>query len=198
MSAISCTGPCSSVIVSTCCLSRMSGIKGEAQLNIWASMYLMDLPSVRAVWRPGIGLLKDFEIEGLYSALWTLRACCNSLLPVSCVPSDVLISIFSNHMTHEDWFCISHVCWAWRDLVLGNPLLWQTFPNISRSPEWTREQLHCTGSIPLDINVPIDDYGLVSHGSSWELILSQLAHIQNLKMLDMQTGTCTRETYLPD
>jgi len=104
-------------------------------------------------------------------------------------------------MIHEDWFCISHVCQAWRDLILGNPLLWWTFPNISHSPEWTREQLRCSGSVPLNINIALDYDGLIMHKLSWELVLSQLTHIRSLKIIwlleleshDLYSTTITKD-----
>jgi len=120
----------------------------------------------------------DFELAGLCGALWTLGSLHNSLLPVSPLrrdrmrtsdgrlPSDVLIRIFSHHMTRKRWPRVSHVCRARRDLILGNPLLRRTFSNINRSPEWTREQLRRSGSVPLDIDIPVEHFGLVSHGSS--------------------------------
>jgi len=86
-------------------------------------------------------------------------------------------------MARQECLCVvSHVCQAWRDLILGNPLLWQTFSNINHSPEWTREQLRRSGSVPLDIDIPICYLGLVSHEPSWEPILSQLTRIRSMKI----------------
>ena len=85
----------------------------------------------------------DTKIESLEESIRELR-CRNSLAPISSLPTEVIVIIFSilrlsnaplagGKRDHLAWLRVTHVCHQWRLIALNNPLFWThiDFTNIT-------------------------------------------------------------------
>ncbi|KAF8264774.1 hypothetical protein EI94DRAFT_1737669 [Lactarius quietus] len=69
----------------------------------------------------------DAEIKSLEGSIRTLRHRRNALAPVSSLPTEVVLIIFS--LVREDdiflsWLQVAHVCHQWREIALNLPYFW--------------------------------------------------------------------------
>lgn len=78
----------------------------------------------------------------------------NTLLPVACLPPEILAEVFRHWMAHSrawlpgfytqiglsnKWIRIAHVCHHWREVALNAPTLWNEF--LCDDPMFTQEML---------------------------------------------------------
>ena len=129
---------------------------------------------------------EDFLIE---AALWTLeqKARWNTLAPVSHLPQEILLKIFSYHCDGEPspthlptWLSITHMCQLFWSISLNCLSLWNK--SVLSSSEWTQVTLSRAGMVPLEI----DAYFLTPHErikrQNLCIVLSHLSRIQSLSI----------------
>ncbi|ETW77498.1 hypothetical protein HETIRDRAFT_421621 [Heterobasidion irregulare TC 32-1] len=102
----------------------------------------------------------DGKIAALREALSSLREWRNRLPPVSRLPPELLVSIFSLLAADEaptvryrislGWIVVSHVCSHWRRVALDSPVLWANI-NFDLSSWWIQTMLDRAKQGPLVI-----------------------------------------------
>ena len=103
----------------------------------------------------------DAEIKSLEESLLALRYRRNALAPVSSLPPEVTVLIFSlsrapssTSTTWEKpdrlaWLRVAHVCHQWRELALNHPLFWSHVDFVNLSPVGAAEVLARAKTAPL-------------------------------------------------
>lgn len=96
----------------------------------------------------------DTDIKSLEESIRTLRLCRNVLVPISSLPPEVFVIIFSflharviseafvpckkiDQLDSLALFRASHVCHYWREIALNHPLFW-THIDFTASPQLVR------------------------------------------------------------
>lgn len=112
----------------------------------------------------------------------------NQKAPISKLPAEVLLSIFS---ILRDWAWIprtvvtriTHVCREWRYIAIGAPLLW-TRPLSSYRPEWTTTALQRARMAPIEV-----DLHFRNHDGVTDISKTLLRHISHTSKLEIY-GPC--------
>ncbi|TFK66244.1 hypothetical protein BDN72DRAFT_844587 [Pluteus cervinus] len=112
----------------------------------------------------------DEEIQQLQDRIYLLRTARNNLTPISRIPPEILIRIFTHvqgaWVGRRDfpshfmrWIGVAHVWTQWRGVALGCASLWTTIP--LRNEAYVRAALERSKSMPLSIgDVSRDHLGL--------------------------------------
>ena len=94
-----------------------------------------------------------------------LRSLCNALAPISHLPPEVLAHVFHFLSLEEPpffavqnlgWIRATHVCRLWRQVALGDSLLWARISGTPKSTELVSEMLARTRGAPLDIDMVLE------------------------------------------
>ena len=134
---------------------------------------------------------EDFLME---AAFWTLeqKARWNALVPVSHLPQEILLKIFSYHCYEEPspthlptWLSITHVCRLFRSISLNCPSLWNRI--VLSSSEWTQVMLARAGMVPLEIHAYFPIYRQRIQLQNLCTVLSHLPRIRTLSLLGAST-----------
>ncbi|KAI0258720.1 hypothetical protein BC834DRAFT_1045719 [Gloeopeniophorella convolvens] len=100
------------------------------------------------------------QVDALSERIRLLKTRHNALLPISTLPAEILASIFIILATVDQpgpgdlgWIKATHVCQAWRDATINNPLLWQ---RVERhlGARWVEEITSRARGLPLDMTSP--------------------------------------------
>ena len=108
----------------------------------------------------------DLEMYRVFLYVNRLRTYRNSLLPVSRLPTEIVLRVFSlcAPQGHDEYgfshvnLAFSQVCSRWRDIALGNPGLWNN-PIVTR-PRLAQEMVKRALNVPL---VLVSSASLVYH-----------------------------------
>ncbi|KAI0045429.1 hypothetical protein FA95DRAFT_1561148 [Auriscalpium vulgare] len=122
------------------------------------------------------------------SSLSTVDSRINASAPISRLPPELLLSIFSYFLDQEHWercpvehaprtapwVRFAHVCRRWRHVMLTSPSLWRSlvFPLPHK---WARTMLTRSQSLPLLISCHAD---LTAHSSDWRMPFDTLAQVK--------------------
>lgn len=132
---------------------------------------------------------------------------CNCQVPINSLPPEVLSTIFKQvqdarrlsessfwdplpSLHPERWFSMTHVCRYWRDVALGDPLLWtqiEFVPCKGLSNKWDLpfDFLKRSAAAPLDVQVFCEN-GIHCH-SAWKELERQCGRIRELHIIDLPT-----------
>ena len=124
----------------------------------------------QAISREGLQQTIDAQIKSLEESIRALKLRRNALSPISLLPPEVFIAIFSllclpgtssrgDEMAdyHLARLCVSHVCHQWREIALDQPLLWSHVDFFTQSVADTAEILARAKSAPLYLKASISD-----------------------------------------
>ncbi|KDQ61414.1 hypothetical protein JAAARDRAFT_190188 [Jaapia argillacea MUCL 33604] len=133
----------------------------------------------------------DTSIATHLESVRQLRSKRNALVPISCLPPELLAKIFIEYAMCTDmaaepamsfrpevwWIATTHVCRHWREVGLGTPRLWSRPP--FKKPKWAKEMLIRSKSAPLQVNATI---GNMEHLRAVESALKHMSRIQVLSI----------------
>ncbi|TFK64576.1 hypothetical protein BDN72DRAFT_963107 [Pluteus cervinus] len=142
----------------------------------------------------------DKEILQLERQLHLLRVKRNSLIPISNLPTDVLVDIFTlatpkvedKDLSPKRMAEISWVCGLWRKVALDHPILW-TVISGSLSPMWKRAFIE--RSQPAGISIGVDRTYIVR--DLMEILISELPRIRQLDLTNGSAHKSEPITNLP-
>ena len=143
----------------------------------------------------------DAEIKSLEESIRVLRRRRNALAPISSLPTEVIITIFTllrgpvassdaspslttskERSGHLPWIRVAHVCHHWRELALDQPLLWSHIDFTLFSSAGTAEILARAKTVPLHLEaiVPIGRWGDAQFSAFRNELQAHVSHICNL------------------
>lgn len=110
----------------------------------------------------------DKRIKTLEKEIHTLKAERNGLAPITLLPPEVLLYIFTLVRDTSDEIiealpCLGQVCKIWRSTALNSAALWSVV-DCSRG-RWTQEVLKRAGRTPLHLTMRNDHFGYVDRES---------------------------------
>ena len=113
----------------------------------------------------------DAEIKSLERSIRVLRLRRNALAPISSLPTEVMLTIFSlmhaprtssrfilghgEKLDSLEWLHMAHVCHRWREIALNQPLFWSHFDFTTVSPAGAAEILARAKSVPLHLEANV-------------------------------------------
>ena len=115
----------------------------------------------------------DDEIKSLEGSIRALRHQRNALAPISSLPTEVILTIFSlmhapgtsrgtsSHVMQGEesdclaWLRMAHVCHQWREIALNQPLFWSHVNFTTVSPAGAAEILARAKSVPLHLEADV-------------------------------------------
>ena len=112
----------------------------------------------------------DAEIKSLQESIRACKSRRNALSPISSLPPEVFAAIFSfvcsplgfpNPPELGNQIRVSHVCRQWREVALGQPLLWRNVDLTALSVAGATEALSRAKSVPLYLKANVS-------GSFWD------------------------------
>ena len=143
----------------------------------------------------------DAEIKSLEESIRALRRRRNALAPISSLPTEVIITIFTllrgpvassdasslttlfkERTDHLPWIRVAHVCHHWRELALNQPLLWSHVDFTLFSSAGSAEILSRAKTVPLHLEarVPIGRWGDAQFSTFRNELQTHVSHICNL------------------
>ena len=109
----------------------------------------------------------DVEIKSLEESIRVLKSRRNALSPISYLPPEVFVAIFSflclpgNNVPGgkpDPRLPVSHVCRQWREIALNQPLLWSRVDFTSLSSAGVAEMLDRAKSAPLYLKANVSSH----------------------------------------
>ncbi|KAH9166930.1 hypothetical protein EDB89DRAFT_1891050 [Lactarius sanguifluus] len=111
----------------------------------------------------------DAEIKSLEESIRALRRRRNTLAPISSLPAEVIVTVFSflrvrvtllafKRGANSDglaWLRVAHVCHQWREIALNQPLFWSHVDFTTVSSAGAAEILARGGTVPLQLEARI-------------------------------------------
>ncbi|KAF9218982.1 hypothetical protein BS17DRAFT_741495 [Gyrodon lividus] len=147
----------------------------------------------------------DDNIAALHLSICALRTQRNALSPISCLPPEILATIFIHYARnyYEDprfrgtwgippWVNVSYICRHWRDVALSCPSLW-TFLFVS-SQRWTEELLSRSKMAPLKIRM---DLGYTKQTKEWKFLERAATYAERIQDLSLKLTCHEAEEILP-
>ena len=139
----------------------------------------------------------DVEIKSLEESIRALKTRRNALAPVSSLPTEVLITIFtllhgpvaSSPLTrlkekpkHLPWIRVTHVCHHWREITLHQPLFWRHVDFTTFTSAGAAEILARANTVPLllEAKVPIRHWNDTRFSAFQKALLAHVSHTCHL------------------
>ncbi|KAH9058274.1 hypothetical protein EDB87DRAFT_933890 [Lactarius vividus] len=138
----------------------------------------------------------DAEIKSLEESIQALRRRRNALVPISSLPTEVLVTIFSflrvrvtllafklgEKSEGPEWLRVAHVCHQWREIALNQPLFWSHVDFTTVSSVGAAEMLARAETVPLQLEarIPIGHWDEARFGAFQEELQKHVSHISHL------------------
>ncbi|KAH9170623.1 hypothetical protein EDB89DRAFT_1276393 [Lactarius sanguifluus] len=138
----------------------------------------------------------DAEIKSLEESIQALRRRRNALAPISSLPTEVVVTIFSFLRVRVTllafklgaksegpaWLRLAHVCHQWREIALNQPLFWSHVDFTTVSSAGAAEILARAEKVPLQLEarIPIDLWDEARFSAFQKELQNHVSHISHL------------------
>ncbi|KAH8987724.1 hypothetical protein EDB86DRAFT_3081903 [Lactarius hatsudake] len=138
----------------------------------------------------------DAEIRSLEESIQALRRRRNALAPISSLPTEVVVTIFSFLRVRVTllafklgaksegpaWLRVAHVCHRWREIALNQPLFWSHVDFTTVSSAGAAEILARAEKVPLQLEarIPIGLWDEARFGAFQQELQNHVSHISHL------------------
>jgi hypothetical protein len=139
----------------------------------------------------------DAEIKTLERSIRALKHRRNALAPVSSLPTEVILTIFTLLRTpgelpffipdkkpdHPEWLRVAHVCHQWREIALRHPLFWSHLDFTTVSSAGAAEILARAKKVPLHLeaNVYFGQWDEARFSALRKELQDHVSHIRHLE-----------------